>query len=291
MFVPMLVFIASKKTNTNSYQQSRPNKYRRPIDRPRQFQRPQDFSMPHQTQQPESEEEKYKNINGNIEVPYNFLGLGLINSSNSVNDKHAIYLVIKVHKYETSQEEIEMGLINPIEEFEKICHDFEINCQNECSFIDYNKAKEIKLSLFMLWGSMESLFQFFKDNNIKEAFDYFSKNYENKKRAGIYLCINRNKKIGYLIIWPGNLDYQYSKIDEPNDNILLTLIRYGFSLSSNSIICLTKNEIDTFNFSGAEIFEDIYTSGYGTERGGTPAAGFRMAAVQSEHRRLLVGCG
>ena len=37
-------------------------------------------------------------------------------------------------------------------------------------------------------------------------------------------------------------------------------------MSSNSIICLTKNEIDTFNFSGAEIFEDIYTSGYGTER-------------------------
>lgn len=66
MFVPMLVFIASKKTNTNSYQQSRPNQYRRPIDRPRQFQRPQDFSMPHQTQYPESEEEKYKNINDSI---------------------------------------------------------------------------------------------------------------------------------------------------------------------------------------------------------------------------------
>ena len=206
--------------------------------------------------------EKLKNINRNNKDPLNLLGL----SSNSVKDKHVIYLVIKIHQYETSEGEVTNGLINPIEEFEKICQDFEIKFQNECSFIDYNKAKEIKLSTFMLWGSKESLFQFFKDNNIKEAFDYFNKNYVNKKAAGIYLCININTKIGYVIIWPGNLEYQYSQIDEPNDNILLTLIRYGFYLSSNSIICLTKNEIDTFNFNGAEIFEEAWTSGYGTER-------------------------
>ena len=209
---------------------------------------------------------KLKKINRNNEVPLNLLGLGLINSSNSIEDKHVIYLLIKIHQYETSEGEVTSGLINPIEEFEKICQDFEIKFQNECSFIDYNKAKEIKLSTFMLWGSKESLFQFFKDNNIKEAFDYFNKNIANKKTTGIYLCININKKIGYVIIWPGNLDYQYSKIDEPNDNILLTLIRYGFYLSSNSIICLTKNEIDTFNFNGAEIFEEAWRSGYGIEK-------------------------
>lgn len=62
MFVPLLAFIASKKTNTNSYQQSRPNQYRRPIDRSRS----QEFPIPHQTQYPESEEEKYKNINDSI---------------------------------------------------------------------------------------------------------------------------------------------------------------------------------------------------------------------------------
>ena len=39
------------------------------------------------------------------------LGLGLIKSSNSAKDKHAIYLVIKVHQYETSQGEITKGLI------------------------------------------------------------------------------------------------------------------------------------------------------------------------------------
>ena len=66
MFVPLLALITSKKTNTNSYQKSRPNQDGRPIDGPRQFQRPQDFSIPHQTQYPESEEEKYKNINDSI---------------------------------------------------------------------------------------------------------------------------------------------------------------------------------------------------------------------------------
>jgi len=210
--------------------------------------------------------EQNNKINRNNEVPLNLLGLGLISPSNSIEDKYVIYLVITVHQYETSEGETTKGVINPIEEFEKICQDFEINFQNECSFIDYNKANKIKLSTFMIWGSKESLFQFFKDNKIKEAFDYFSKNNEKKKRAGIYLCINMNTKIGYLIIWPGNLEYQYSKIDEPNDNILLTLIRYGFSLSSNSIICLTKNEIDTFNFNGAKIFEEEWTFGYGIER-------------------------
>jgi len=125
--------------------------------------------------------EQYNKINRNNEVPLNLLGLGLISSSNSVEDKYVIYLMITVHQYETSEGETTKGVINPIEEFEKICHDFEIHFQNECSFIDYNKANEIKLSTFMLWGSKESLFQFFKFNKIKEAYDYFSKNNEKKK--------------------------------------------------------------------------------------------------------------
>ena len=66
IFGPLISFILSKKTNTNPYKQSRPNQYRRPIETPRQFQRTQDLSMPHQTQYPESEEEKYKNINDSI---------------------------------------------------------------------------------------------------------------------------------------------------------------------------------------------------------------------------------
>ena len=216
-----------------------------------------------------SEENRIKVDNDtkiNNENDPNLLELNIINSVNSIDDNYLLYSTIKVFKYETSQGEISLGLINPIDEFERICTDFKISYENECSFIDYNEAKQIKLSTFMLWGSAESLYQFFKENNIKEALSYFNKDEENQKNAGIYLCINICKKIGYLIIWPGNLNYQYSKLDEPNDNILLTLLRYGFSLSSNSIICLTKNEINNFDFGGYKIYEDIGNSGYEPER-------------------------
>ena len=87
-----------------------------------------------------------------------------------------------------------------------------------------------------------------------------------KKKAGIYLCIKIEKKIAFLFVWPGNLTYQYSRIDEPNDNLLLTLIRYGFSLSCNSIICLNKIEIENFDFNGYEIFEEKGECGYDIER-------------------------
>ena len=75
-------------------------------------------------------------------------------------------------------------------------------------------------------------------------------------KAGIYLCLNTDKNIGYLIIWPGKFSYYYRKITEPNDNILLTLIRYGFSISSNSILCFGREELEKFDFNGYEIFQD-----------------------------------
>ena len=47
----------------------------------------------------------------------------------------------------------------------------------------------------MLWGSKESLYSFFNHNNIKKALDYFyNQKIEDEKKAGIYLCINRQKK-------------------------------------------------------------------------------------------------
>ena len=55
--------------------------------------------------------------------------------------------------------------------------------------------------------------------------------------------------LAYIIIWPGKISYKYSNINEINESnkkLLLTLIRYGFSLSSNSILCLSKNEIENF---------------------------------------------
>ena len=205
-------------------------------------------------------------IKENGEPALNSLELNIISQNNSLDDNYLLYSAIEAFKYETSQGEITVGLINPIEQFKKICDDFKINYENECTFIDYDQAKKIELSTFMLWGSKESLNQFFKYNKINNACKYFNENKEIKKKPGIYLCVNIQKKVGYLIIWPGNLSYQYSDIEEPNDTILLTLIRYGFSLSPNSIICLCKNEIDNFNFKGYDIFEDIGSSGFDTER-------------------------
>ena len=116
----------------------------------------------------------------------------------------------------------------------------------------------------MLWGSKEGLEKFLKKNNIGNLFiEYMTKNdYLNK--AGIYLCTDKN--IGYLIIWPGKFDYHYSKITEPNDNVLLTLIRYGFSISTNSILCFTKEELENFDYNGYEIFQDNDTAVLLTER-------------------------
>jgi len=180
--------------------------------------------------------ESYKSINEN---------------ENDNEDEYLLYSTIEVYNHITSEDEVENGLKNPIDEFKKICNDFHIKFDNDdCTFIDYNEAKKTKLSSFMLWGSKESLYNYFTNHKIKKAYDYFKKNENN---GGIYFCININKYIGYLIIWPGKLKYIYSKIDEPNNNILLTLISYGFYLSSNSILCLTDNEINNFDFHGFEI--------------------------------------
>ena len=59
-----------------------------------------------------------------------------------MDDNYLFYSAIEVYKYETSQREITIGLINPIEQFEKICCDFKINFENECTFIDFNQAND-----------------------------------------------------------------------------------------------------------------------------------------------------
>ena len=162
-------------------------------------------------------------------------------------DKYSIYSVIEICQYETSQEEITEGLQNPINEFQRICNDFSINCQNNCNYIDYDEAFKYKLSTIMLWGSEDSIIKFFNDNNIKEAINYFG---ENKEKTGIYLCLNICEMIGYLVIWPGKLTYDYSTEDNPCDSLLLTLVNYGFCITSNSILCLGENEIQNFNING-----------------------------------------
>jgi len=183
----------------------------------------------------------------------------------SLEGNYNLYAMIELYNYETSQEDIASGLINPINEFQKLCEDFEIEFQNEGTYIKYDQAFKIKTIPSMLWGTKESLKQFFKDKGINNAISFFeNKTRENK--AGIYLCINKETLIAFLIVWPGELNYKYSRIEEPNDNILLTLVRYGFSLAPNSILCFTDEEIKEINFEGYEIFKEINSKGFEAER-------------------------
>ena len=185
---------------------------------------------------------------------------------NSDKDKYLFYNVIEVYEYKTSEKNMTNGLKNPINEFEKICKDFNIKYYNNCNYIDYNEAKKKKLSTFVLWGSKDGLELFFKENCFDKQFNKFMNDTEYCNKAGIYLTININKNIGYFIIWPGEFSYQYNRIDEPSDNMLLTLVRYGFSLSPNPIICLTIDEIQNFDFKGYNIFQGNKTSAFASQK-------------------------
>lgn len=66
IIIPLIMLIAVKKTQNNTYQQSRPRQYQDPKETPEEFKRPQGFPISQQTQHAESEEEKYKNINDSI---------------------------------------------------------------------------------------------------------------------------------------------------------------------------------------------------------------------------------
>ena len=179
--------------------------------------------------------------------------------------EYNFYSLIELYNYETSQEDIARGLKNPINEFHRLCNDFGIEFKNEGTYINFNQAFKKEISTSMLWGTQESLTQFFSEHKINNAISYFSDK-EIKNKAGIYLCINKDTFNAFLIIWPGELDYKYSKIEETNDNILLTLIRYGFSISSNSILCFTDDEIKELNFEGYELFREMDSVGYEAER-------------------------
>ena len=216
--------------------------------------------------------EKPNNINQKIKINGKNLKINLkkligLNAIDMISLKgdYNLYSMIEIYDYGTSQNEITRGLRNPIPEFQKLCNDFEIECKNECTYINYDQALKILITFAMVWGTKESLYLFFKENEINNAIDYFKKE-DIKDKAGIYLCINKKTKNCLLIVWPGKLNYKYSTIEEPNNNLLLTLIRYGFSVSPNSILCFTDDEIKDINFEGYEIFKEIDSLGFLAER-------------------------
>ena len=180
----------------------------------------------------------------------------LIESNFILRNDYNIYSLVKSYINKTSQNEHSYGLLNPIDEFKKICEDFNIIDENDNDDIKYDEAFKSKLCTFMLWGSKEGLKKFFEENNINKAIEYFYRKNENEeKKAGIYLCIEKIDEIAYLIIWPTKDGYQYKSIEEPNNNLLSTLVRYGFIFSSNSILCLTDDEIKNFDYNDYSIFK------------------------------------
>ena len=58
----------------------------------------------------------------------------------SLEGTYNLYAMIELYNYETSKKDITSDLINPINEFQKLCKDFEIEFQNECTYIKYVKA-------------------------------------------------------------------------------------------------------------------------------------------------------
>ena len=123
------------------------------------------------------------------------------------HNDYEIYPLIQSYKYKTSQNEHSYGLLNPIDEFKKICEDFNIKGEDGINDINYDEAFKYELSTFMIWGSKEGLKKFFEDSSIKKAIEYFYSNKGKKekeekeeKMAGIYLCIEKTDKIANLII-------------------------------------------------------------------------------------------
>lgn len=187
-------------------------------------------------------------------------------NSNDISSKNLFYCLVEVYDYETSENVIAHGVRNPIDEFKKICSDLNIEFSDECKQINFGKAQAIELSSYMVWGSKESLSAFLQNENILNDFNNYIERNRSQDKQGIYLYINLSKKFAYIIIYPGKFGYEYSRISEPNDKILLTLIRYGFSLSSNSILCLSKEEAEKFKAEGYNIFTDNDDDAFEPER-------------------------
>ena len=181
-----------------------------------------------------------------------------------LKDIFKIYSVIEIYENTTSQGLHSKSLLNRLEEFKLICEGFNIECDNNCNEIKYDQALKTKLASFLLWGSKNGLIKFLAENKINSINKYFT---EKEKKTGIYLCVNETDKIAFLVIWPGECTYKHSNSEEPKSNLLLTLLRYGLSFSHYSILCLSDEEINNFDFDGYKILEQItINEGTGVQR-------------------------
>ena len=111
----------------------------------------------------------------------------MIESNFILRNDYNIYSLVKSYIYDTSQNEHSYGLLNPIDEFKKICEDFNIIDENDNDDIKYDEAFKSKLCTFMLWGSKEGVKKFFEENNINKAIEYFYGKNEKEEKKAVYI--------------------------------------------------------------------------------------------------------
>ena len=167
-------------------------------------------------------------------------------------EKYKHFELINIIGYSTSEGEYNKCPYNKKEGFIELCNFMGIKNKENCETIDFDQANKIKLKVSTIWGSIEALFEFFESKKMYNTIEYFKNN--NNKLGGIYLLIKEDKSFGYIIIWPGKMNYLYKKLEEPQKDLLLSLVRIGFSLSDNNIICLTEKQKNEFDFQAIKIF-------------------------------------
>ena len=157
------------------------------------------------------------------------------------------YLLIEIIEYITSEEEINKCPNNKLEDFIQLCEDMKIDSEDNCSKINFDQANDIKLKTVTLWGTKEGLFEFFEKKKMYKTLEYL-KDEKNKNLSGIILSIKEDRSFAYIIVWPGKMSYIYKQLDEPQKGLLLSLVRIGFSLSDNSVICLSEQQMNEFDY-------------------------------------------
>ena len=165
---------------------------------------------------------------------------------------YKVYHLIEIKEYYTSQNDINRCPFNKMEEFASLCKDLNIKEKLNCTEIDYDFANKIKLKVVSLWGTKEGIIDFFEKNRITEGKNYFEE--KNKVKSGIFLLIREDKSLGYIVIWPGEMDFSYTKMDQPQKGFLLNLIRMGLHLCNDSVICLSEKQQNEFDFQAIQNF-------------------------------------
>ena len=171
--------------------------------------------------------------------------------------------LINIIEYLTSQDDYNKCPFNKKEGFIQLCNFMGIENKDNCSEINFDQANKMNLKISTLWGSKDALFEFFENKKMKNVLEYFKETKNDSE--GIYLLIKDDKSFAYNLIWPGKMSYLYKKLDEPQKDLLLSLVRIGFSLSNDNIICLSEKQKNEFDFTKIKTLQnkDIFKASEG----------------------------